>query len=149
MVKKYDDMAWKYIKERVPVADSRPFGPQNFIELEQGLRDGDDYLIAWPTMLDSFYRTRKPELFATEPSTYFSPAQRAFFAGAVEFLTHFYEIETPAWVEKPEFFLDQVYDVGSKEREVPPEVTARTRAKSPIEFTRRNVVFEARGLIRL
>lgn len=149
MVKKYDDMAWKYLKERVPVPDSCPFGSQNFSELEKLLRDGEDYLIEWPTMLDSFYRTRNPALFATEPSTYFSPQQRAFFAGAVEFLMHFYEMEPPAWVEKPEFFLDQEFDVRSKEGEVPPDATARTRAKSPIEFTRRNVVFEARGLIRL
>lgn len=146
-VTKYDDMAWKVILAREPIEDS--FGPQNFAELEAELRNGGSYQIAWPTMLDSFYRTHNPSLFATEPSTYFSPQQRAFFAGAVEYLTKLFEMETPAWVEKPEFFLDHEYDVRSLEDEISPETTARSRAKTPLEFTRRNIVFEARGLIRL
>lgn len=152
MVKKYDDIAWEYLLEREIFPDDT-FGPQSFMDVEHYLRQGEPYTLVFPSFLDAFYRTRNPRLFSTEPSTYFSPCQRAFFAGVVEFLTKKFGLETPAWVEKAEFFLKKACDPSDDSwqesgAECPTPLAERLAAATH-EFRRRNVVFQARSLIRL
>lgn len=148
MVRKFDEMAWKIIKKREVQPDN--FGPINFKELEEQVRSGVHLkYVAFPHLLDHFYRTRDPQTFAVEPSPYFSPQYRAFLAGVAEYLTREFGFATPDWVEKTEFFLADYYEPGAENGEEPYDSLETRLVRCPQEFTRRKVIFPSRGLIRL
>ena len=68
-------------------------------------------------------------------------------AGAAEYLSRRFNLEVPDWVNRPEFFLDQEWDILS---EVLPDVEQyreERRARADEAFLRRNVIFESRNLI--
>jgi hypothetical protein len=143
-VTKFDDIAWPQIESRpVPqgqFADhyglAKSGRPASFSELEQMLRGGKDFTLAWCMLLDEFYLFRRVEFFAAPPSTYFDPRTRAWFAGVVEYLCHRFGLPVPCWVQQPEYFLPE------------PWVRSHSDTGEP-EFRRRNILYNPRNLIRL
>lgn len=147
---KLDEFCWTIIKKR-NVAPSN-FGPKNYQELEQQVRAGISLAeIAFPHLLDYFYRTRDSATFALEPGEYFTPQWRAFLAGVAEYLSRDFGFSVPTWVEKPEFFLAEPWTplvefFASLGYECPLD---QCKENVPQEFLRRKIFFEARGLIRI
>jgi len=78
-------------------------------------------------------------------------------AGTAEFFARLYELSKPTWVDKAEYFLEEMeYMAYLISEPDDPEFTVwtpaseaavyRMQAKSPKEMLRRNVIFEARSL---
>jgi hypothetical protein len=164
-----DRTAWRTI-ENLP---QRPFEsaglgktsrPKSFPELERQLNMGIDFECALSMFLHEFYQHRDPRFFAEPPSRQLSDINRAALAGAAEWLCHRFGYDVPAWTEEPEFFLKsernwfEEWDTSDEDgvilKEVfNPEFIAEHRgyylAGSAPEFTRRNLLFPVRGLIRI
>jgi hypothetical protein len=134
MTRYYDDLGWTSIINRRPTLPEHKGlavsgRPKNFAELEQLVRsDTKDFTLAWGMFLDEFYLFKTADFFAIEPTNFFPPQTRAFFAGVVEYLGHRLGVEVPGWVEKPEYFL--------------PEYWKRTGDSGDIEFRRRNIGYD-------
>jgi hypothetical protein len=161
MSEKFDKMAWEAIfRRRRPPAGSnkglaRSGRSADYQELEVAAKElGLQH--AFLEFLDEFYDYRTADFFEKEPSQFFSPTYRAFLAGVAEFFCHQFSLTVPEWTEKPEYFLPEEYDrkadllrdlIGDTERD--DSYLPDLRAKTAEEFRRRNILYEARGLIRL
>jgi len=147
-----DQIAWETIHSRPPFAGT-PSGlaksrrPANYQELGELLDEDGDFELAWGEFLHEFYRYKSASFFAEPPPSNLSPGYRAMLAGAAEYLSRRFNLEVPDWVNRPEFFLDQEWDILS---EVLPDVEQyreERRARADEAFLRRNVIFESRNLI--
>src|SRR5690242_19731351 len=67
---------------------------------------------------------------------------------SLNFFSHLYGLPTPAWIEKPEYFLPEAeyFTILTPESEAG---LYRMRARTPKELLRRNVVFEGRNMTLL
>jgi hypothetical protein len=151
-----DRIAWNIIDnqpqfpiESAGLAKSRR--PKSFPELEEQLRMGIDFECALSMFLHEFYGHRDPSFFAEPPSQRLSDINRAALAGAAEWLCHRFGYEVPAWTEEPEFFL--ISERNWFEELFDPDFIVSIReysmSQSVQEFTRRNLLFPVRGLIRI
>ena len=164
-----DRIAWEIIDQQTqfPLESAglaKNGRPKSFPEFEKQLRMGIDFECALSMFLHEFYSHRDPSFFAEPPSPQLSDVHRAALAGTAEWLCHRFGYDVPAWTEEPEFFLKsernwfEEFDTSDEDgvvfKEVfNPEFIAKYRgdylAGSAPEFTRRNLLFPVRGLIRI
>lgn len=127
--------------------------PANYRELIEAVTDrGQEFGYAFAHFLDEFYLFRDVSFFSEEPPGQFVPSRRVFLAGVAEFLCHEFSLPVPAWTEKPEYFLDEEWDYVADFDEFPKELHDRInqrRERATPEFRRRNIIYEARNLLRL
>jgi len=153
-----DALVWKAIRTRplpkhanIGLAYSRR--PGDFEELGVAVNErGEDYGYAFAHFLDEFYLFRRPSFFAKEPPASFSPKRRAFLAATAEYVSREFGREAPAWTSKPEYFLAEEWDFITDMPEFVEELRARVdrrRERATPEFLRHNIIYEARGLLRL
>lgn len=84
-----DQIAWKSIHERSPLkiavaSDPRPLDYQ---QLEERLKDRDDFELLWSDFLHAFYEHRNASFFAEPSPASLSPGWQALLAGAAEWLS--------------------------------------------------------------
>lgn len=153
-----DALVWKGIRTR-PVPKHGNIGlrysrrPGDFEELSVAVfQRGEEYGYAFSHFLDEFYLFRRRSFFAKEPPADFDRRDRAFLAATAEYLCREFSWDPPDWVNSPEFFLDEEWDYVADLPEFPedlrPRITNRRKRGTP-EFLRHNIIFEARGLLRL
>lgn len=164
-----DRTAWRTI-DQLPQSSVQSAGlansgrPKSFPELEEQLRMGIDFNCALSMFLHEFYGHRDPSFFAEPPSQQVSDVNRAALAGVTEWLCHRFGYKVPAWTEEPGFFLIseqnwfEAWDKSDWESIIlkqvfDPEFIVSIREDSmngsAPEFTRRNLLFPVRGLIRI
>jgi hypothetical protein len=146
---KLDRIAWRIITRKHADADDKPgqARPSNFPEILYWMNRGSvmwgttsmKFETAFDNFLDEFYWFKRESFFAAEPPTEFSLQQRAFLAATAEYLCRRFKLRCPVWTQKPEYFLEEEWDV----------VGLGNRRKSAPEFRRHGMIFAARGLIRL
>lgn len=153
-----DALVWNAIRTRplpkhsnIGLAYSRR--PGDFEELGTAvLERGEDYGYAFAHFLDEFYLFRRPSFFAKKPPEEFGPRRRAFLAATAEYLSHQFGWEPPAWVNEPEYFLAEEWDFITAMAEFVEELRPRSanrRQRATPEFLHHNIIYEARGLLRL
>ena len=131
--------------------------PRDFNEVGELLRVGRQWHLAWGDWLHEFVYLKDARCLAAEPPAWFSPERRAMMAGTAEFFARLYKLPKPAWVDMPEYILDEMEYLSYCEEETedgeymcfPPDSEAalyRMKARSPKEMLRRNVIYEARSL---
>lgn len=145
---KLDAIAWKSIHDRKP-RSGPPEGrdrANNYRELETLVREGKrPYDLAFLEFLDNFYSYKSVDFFEAEPSDFFTLEVRAFLAATTEFLCKDFNLPVPDWVFKPEYILAKPYDASGMSKF---GIFYRLEDSNE-EYRRRNVIFQARGLIRL
>ena len=131
--------------------------PRDFAEIGKAVRAGRSWENAWGDWLHQFVYLKDARCLAAEPPESFSVERRAMMAGTAEFFARLYQLPTPPWVDKPEYFLPELEYLAFCVTETddgefmafPPlsdDALYRMIARSPKEMLRRNVVYEARGL---
>lgn len=148
-----DQIAWRTIHE-TPGRDYPPPGlaasgrPCNYAEFAELAARWDPEL-AWSEFLHEFFRYKQAGFFAVPPPTTLPRERRALLAGIAEFLCTEFGLPVPAWVNEPEYFLDEMWDpwedLAPHLERTRPE---RIERSHPI-FLKRNIVYEARNLITL
>ncbi len=157
-----DDIVWRSMADTRKVSSpwrESPWSggrPQTFAEIGQVMQSGHDWEYAWSDWLHEFIFRKDLRCLAEEPPSRFPPERRAMLAGTAEFFAKLYGLPKPAWVDKPEYFLQEldyygcVIDFGDGQNALlMPETEAedcRLRARTPKEFLRRNILLPARGL---
>jgi hypothetical protein len=132
--KELDRLMWHTL-HATPVLAGEPLGlnltgrPANYRELGALLASGVDFELAWREFLHEFYAYRASSFFAEEPPTVLSPGYRAMLAGAAEYLSREFGSADSRWVDRPEFYLDQEWDILS-ERMDADEFREERRARS-------------------
>lgn len=151
---KFDQMAWSKIVARKPSSNlhckglARSGRAANFEELAVDVVRRHGFQSPFADFLDEFYVFKSADFFDKEPPMCFSAKARALLAGTAEFLCHFMNLPVPSWTEKPEYFLPEEWDRTGDLLKNHENVEVR-RSKATPEFKRRNILFNARGLIRL
>lgn len=148
-----DKLAWAILHGLVPSASTPPGlaasgRPCNYVELAE-LTERWDKELAWSEFLHEFFRYKAASFFVVPPPPSFTPERRALLAGVAEFLCAEFNLEAPAWIKEPEFFLSEMWDPWE---DICPDVREfrdERIARSHKAFLRRNVVYEARNLITL
>jgi hypothetical protein len=146
---KFDRMAWASIKRRKASKGAKPgvARASNYPEILEWMKKGSvmwgskskSFDDAFHDFLDEFYYFKRASFFRQEPPKEFTQRQRAFLAATAEYLCRRFKLRCPAWTKKPEYFLDEEWDV----------LEFGNRRKSAPEFRRHGIIFAARGLIRL
>jgi hypothetical protein len=101
------------------------------------------------SFLHEFYAYKQGSFFAVPPPESIEPEWRALLAGAAEFLCGEFRLEIPAWVNEPEFRLDEPWEPYAWLLSDEPGAYERRVAKAHPCFLKHNVVWESRGLIAL
>lgn len=146
---KLDRKAWAIIRRKKAPKGVKPgvARASNFPEILYWMKEGSvmwgttsmSFETAFHNFLDEFYYFKRASFFRQEPPKEFTQRQRAFLAATAEYLCRRFKLRCPAWTKKPEYFLDEEWDV----------VGLGNRRKSAPEFRRHGIIFAARGLIRL
>jgi hypothetical protein len=124
--------------------------PANYRELGEALKT-KNWELAWGDFLHEFYAFRDASFFFEEPPVQLSPTYRVLLAGVAEYLCKKFEMPCPEWVEKSDYFLDELRD-WHEELVPEPELTQlreEHKAQSDPAFIRRNLIFPVRALICL
>ncbi|MDR0500824.1 MAG: hypothetical protein LBG97_06215 [Coriobacteriales bacterium] len=137
----------------------RPLGgprPHDFVEMMEQRRQGVPGYVTYGDFLDAFYRAAQEErqqMIDKEPPDYgesvITFTARANLAATAEKLAHDYELTVPAWTEKPEYFLSELYMCGRKASTLIPELVTELKKESPQEFLRRGLLVSANALSRM
>lgn len=83
------------------------------------------------------------------PPRYFKPQRRALLARVAEYFCIRYSLPVPSWVNEPEFFLSEMWDPWEDLCPDMEETRQHRLDRTPEEFRKRRVVYEARNLITL
>jgi hypothetical protein len=166
---KLDRIAWATI-DQLPQRPVHSAGldqsgrPKSFPELERQIKTGIDFESALGMFLQEFYSHRDPSFFAEPPPKELSDIERAALAGVAEYLCHRFGFDVPAWTEEPAFFLTSernwfdTWDTSNEDggilqkvfdSEFIVHIRENSMSQSVPEFTRRNLLFPVRGLIRV
>lgn len=158
-----DEMVWKNMAEPRNYAKdwSQPFKrPRDFAEIGVAMNEGTEWEIALGDWLHQFVIMKDGRCLEAEPPSWLPRERRVLLAGVAEFFARRFGLPSPAWVDKPEYFLPQLeylFYCGARDGDIddpdyifiPPvsdEALYRKIARTPRELLRRNVVYEARSL---
>jgi hypothetical protein len=141
-----DQIAWESIHARPKMtpSKSRDNRAEDYRELEEHLKAGVPFEIAWGNFLHAFYDFKDASFFAFPPPTSLSPGWQAILAGAAEWLSQEFGLPKPVWVNDPKYFLPSPWDPWGLCEDFETEM-----AELEEPFRKRNVLFEARNLIAL
>jgi hypothetical protein len=109
---------------------------------------------AWSNFLHGFFHWKDADSFSVPPPSGLGIEQCAMLAGAAEYLSHRYGLPVPAWTEEPQVFLTGRWEfLPLVDVWVPwpwlEQGEDRRWERTPEEFKRRGLCFEARNLITL
>lgn len=126
-------------------ASGRPCNYEGLAELSARW----DHELAWSEFLHEFFRYKQASFFDVPPPRSVSLQRRALLAGVAEYLCTRYSLPIPEWVNAPEFFLHDFWDLWEDLCPDMEEFSLGRIERSPEAFLKRRVVFEARNLITL
>ena len=145
-----DQIAWQTIHERPAqrLTLHRGGRPLNYLQMDDQLRRGREFELAWSDFLHAFYEYKHLSFFEHSSPLSLNAHYRALLAGAAEWLSAEFHLPHPAWTEAEEYFLkkpwDPWQDLGLQIVDMEQRV-----AQSPHAFRRRNICYEARDLLVL
>lgn len=145
-----DAIAWKTIhaKPKLVLAEARGSRPRDYRQLEEQLQAGVDFEHAWSNFLHAFYDYKDPSFFAYPSPPSLNAGWQAILAGAAEWLSAEFGLPHPEWVDDPQYFLPEPWDPWQEFGLQIRNMDERLQ-RSPEAFRKRNISFEARGLISL
>jgi hypothetical protein len=134
--------------------------PRDFAEIGKAMKAGCSWEVALGDWLHNFVRLKDRRCLDAEPPSWMPREHRALLVGVAEFFARRFALPTPAFVEKPEYFLPELEylyycQTHGLEPDDPefmcwPPLDDRAlhlkMARTPRELLRRNVVYEARSL---
>jgi hypothetical protein len=123
--------------------------PSTYQELYELMELKHDWELAWSEFRHEFYRFKSESFFAVPPPEGFSQEYQALLAGAAEFWCREFGLEPPAWIEEPEYFLDEWWTPWGGHLSQEPERVAERKSKADPAFLRRKIIFAARKVIAL
>jgi hypothetical protein len=101
---------------------------------------------AWSNFLHEFFYWRLADFFTEPPPQTFPLEYQALLAGAAEYLCNRYDLDLPVWIDEPRYRMPILFEMWPR---LQWETRFRRVQRSAPEFLKRNLVFEARGLITL
>ncbi len=146
-----DALAWQIIHRcrPIPVEAATRRRPKDYRDIEQWLRDGAEFEMAWSEFLHAFFAAKVASFFAYPSPPSLSPGWQCILAGAADWLSTEFGLPHPSWVDEPRYFLAEPWDPWMEVGLDVSEFIADTMARSPKAFSKRNVAFLSRNLITL
>lgn len=159
-----DQLCWEILDSKLRdshTSENTPKRPANYTELEWAIMgylsspSETDLPWGWPAFehswanfLDEFFERLSADFFAARPPVSFPQKYQALLAGAADYLCTRYDLDLPDWIDDEQYCLSCLCDWTLDLPELRSTRFRRCQRADPV-FLKRNLIFEARGLIRL